>query len=232
MTETMTTHSAPLPSSGQFAPDPDIMMGGKEEIAGVTYYRGPQGELLPAQIVKAADVLQDEVVRRIVGHALPLHQQIARFKEHSMDDIQAVQDILSQEYGVKLGGPKGNLSLTTIDGCLKVQVRIQNRLTFGPELHAAKALVDAFIQDKAEGVDPVLKTLVLDAFRADQSGQLNKGELFRLLRHDIEDPRWREAMRALRDSIRVDGSKEHILFFRRADPTQRWEAVTIDVADA
>lgn len=234
MTETLIAEP-PVPANpptGQFEPDPAIMEGGREVIGGVTYYRGPKGELMPAQIVKAADLLVDETVRRMIGFAVPLNRQIARFKAHSLDDVASVQALLAQEYGAKVGGAKGNLTLTSLDGCLKVQVQIQDRLTFGPELHAAKALVDAFIEDKAEGADPVLKALVMAAFRADQSGQLNRAELFRLLRHDIDDDRWKAAMRALKDSIRVDGSKEHIRFFRRADPSQRWEPITIDVADA
>ena len=39
-------------------------------------------------------------------------------------------------------------------------------------------------------------------------------------------------MRAIKDSIRVEGSKEHVRFYQRPTARAKWEAVTIDVADA
>ena len=51
-----------------------------------------------------------------------------------------------------------------------------------------------------------------------------------LLRLDIDDPRWKQAMEAIRDAMRVTGSKEYVRFYRRASIAARWEPVTIDLA--
>ena len=57
-------------------------------------------------------------------------------------------------------------------------------------------------------------------------------ELFRLLRYEIADARWQSAMQAIKDSVRVEGTKEYVRFYRRDHPKAGWDTVTIDVASA
>ena len=53
-----------------------------------------------------------------------------------------------------------------------------------------------------------------------------------LLRLEIEDARWQQAMRAIRDAIRVIGSKTYMRFSMRAAFDAPWQTVTIDLAKA
>ncbi len=61
---------------------------------------------------------------------------------------------------------------------------------------------------------------------------MNRAELFGLLRLEIADERWQRAMKAIRDSIRVEGTKEYVRFYERSDARQAWKAITIDLAVA
>jgi hypothetical protein len=201
-------------------------------VDGHAYMRNHKGALVPIESIRPADKLMDETVRKIIGYAKPLADQIARFKRHTLEDVAAFQDILSQEYGTTRGGVKGNVTLVSFDGLLKVQVQVADRVTFGPELQEAKKLVDACLNEWATDANAALRTIVQSAFSVDQQGKVSPTELFSLLRHDIQDERWQVAMRAIRDSIRVEGSKEYVRFYRRARPTDPWEAVSIDVAAA
>lgn len=209
---------------------------GREMVNGKPYLRDPKGALMPLSQVKPADLLTDEQVRKIMGHADELNAQIARFKRHTLDDVAALMTLLFQEYGVQLGGTKGNVTLSSYDATLQVRLQVQDRLTFGPELHAAKELTDQYLTELAQSVAgervDELTAVVQHAFRTDKEGLVNRSELFRLLRLEIDNPVWQEAMRAIKDSIRIEGSKEHIRFYRRPDPRSKWVAVTIDVADA
>lgn len=218
------TIAAPI----EAAPQPT----GRVELGGKTYWTDAKGALIPAELVKPTDQLIDEQVRKIMGYADTLSAQIARFKQHTLDDVAELLAVLFQEHGAKLGGEKGNVTLTSFDGTLQVRLQVQERLTFGPELQAAKALVDEYLTELTEDSGPELRGIVHHAFRTDQAGLVNRAELFRLLRYDIEDGRWQSAMRAIKDSIRVEGTKEHVRFYRRDDARSKWVAVTIDVADA
>jgi hypothetical protein len=196
------------------------------------YRRDTRGALVPETAIKPMDLLIDEQVRGILAHARELSAQIARFKVHTYDDIGSLQALIAQNYGGKLGGAKGNVSLTSFDGLLKVQVQVQDQIEFGPELQAAKALVDECLREWAADSRDEIRALVTRAFQVDAAGRINRAEIFMLLRVEIDDPRWCRGMDAVRDSIRVIGSKSYVRFFERDKPDGNWRVITIDLANA
>jgi hypothetical protein len=205
---------------------------GVVEIDGRKMMRDAKGRYVPVDLVKPVDRLQDELVRRMIAFAEDLSDQIARFKGHCFDDLGGFQALIDQEYGAKAGGTKGNVTITSFDGTMKVQFQVSDLLDFGPELQAAKRLVDECLAEWAAGSRDEVRLLVTRAFQVDKEGRINRAEIFMLLRAEIEDERWKRAMAAIHDSIRVIGSKTYIRFYQRPSPDARWEAVTIDLAAA
>lgn len=191
-----------------------------------------KGRQVPLDTVKPAHLLEDGAVRKIMAFAVDLNAQLARFKEHTLGDVTALLELLAQEYGVARGGTKGNVTLTTYDGTQKVVLAIADQVTFGPELQSAKTLVDECLNEWSADSRPELQAIVQRAFNTDKEGLVNRAELFSLLRLEIADPRWERAMQAIRDSIRVIGSKEYVRFYERKSPLLAWTAVTIDLASA
>lgn len=191
-----------------------------------------KGRYVPLDLVKPTDLLTDEAVRKIMAFAADLNAQLTRFKGHTLADVAALLGVFDQEHGVTRGGTKGNVTLITYDGTMKVQLAIADQITFGPELQSAKSLVDECLNEWAADTRPELQAIVQRAFNTDKEGLVNRGELFSLLRLDIADPRWQRAMKAIRESIRVEGTKEYVRFYRRDNPKAAWSAVTIDLAVA
>ncbi|WP_336800631.1 DUF3164 family protein [Kaistia sp. MMO-174] len=207
-------------------PAPTIDVGGKP------FMYDAKGNLVPLSAVKPMDLLQDEMVRKVIGYARELSAQIARFKGHTFDDVGSLQALIAQDYGATLGGKKGNVSLTSFDGTQRVTVQVADLLEFGPELQAAKSLVDACLAEWSEGSRDEIRAIVTRAFNVDKEGQINRAELFMLLRVSIEDERWQNAMQAIRDSIRIIGSKTYVRFHERDSADGAWRAITIDLAAA
>ncbi|WP_336801534.1 DUF3164 family protein [Kaistia sp. MMO-174] len=205
---------------------------GVTDVGGKPYMTDAKGNLVPLAMVKPMDKLADETVRKMMTFARELSEQIARFKGHCFDDVGSLQALIAQEYGATLGGPKGNVTLTSFDGTLKVTVQVADQIEFGPELQAAKRLVDACLGEWSEGSRDELRAIVTRAFNVDKEGQINRSELFMLLRVAIEDERWQAAMQAIRDSIRIIGSKTYIRFHERAGAEGGWRPITIDLAAA
>lgn len=221
-----TTHIAAAPSTTSKIPEVARHVDGK------FYMVNARDALIPLETVKATDLLMDEAVRKIMGFADDLNAQITRFKEHTLNDVSELLALFDQEHGVSLGGTKGNVTLTSFDGTLKVQLAIADQITFGPELQSAKKLVDECLVEWSADSRPELRAIVQRAFNTDKEGLVNRAELFSLLRLEIADARWERAMKAIRDSIRVDGTKEYVRFYRRHNARAKWLAVTIDVASA
>jgi hypothetical protein len=189
------------------------------------------GSYIPLENVKATDKMEDQLVRGIFGYAIDLNAQISRFRNHCEDDIAAHQTLVSEQYGATgKGGRKGNMSFTSFDGCLQVQIAVADKISFGTELASAKELFDACLMEWGAEAHPAIRQLLQDAFNTEKTGQVSRDLIFRLLRTEVDDPRWKEAQRALKDSIRPEGTKEYIRFRRRARPTDKWENVTIDIA--
>lgn len=202
------------------------------DVGGKPYLRDAKGNLVPSETVKATDLLMDETVRKVMGFARELSDQIARFKGHTFEDVGALQALFRQEYDAPLGGQKGNITLTTFDGCQKVQVQVADLIEFGPELQAAKALIDECLVDWSADSGAELRALVNRVFNVEKEGQIDRAALFMLMRVEIADDRWQRAMKAIRESIRVIGSKSYVRFYERDAADEPWRSVSIDLARA
>lgn len=211
---------------------PAFIPDGKTEVNGNVYMGDGKGGLQPVETIKPQHVLQDEMVRKILGFTIAASGQVARLKEHTFEDIGDFEALLAQEYETTIGGSKGNKTLMTVDGLYKVVVAVQDHIDFGPELQIAKQLVDECLNEWSEDAGPELRSIVTDAFKTDKAGQINRAQIFMLLRREITDERWQRAMQAIRDAMRVVGSKTYVRSYQRASYDAPWQAVTVDLAKA
>lgn len=209
---------------------PADIPSGITELAGKPYMFDPLGNAVPLENVGAADKLIDEQVRKVLGFHIAAAEQIARLKKHTFDDISELEALLAQEHETTIGGKKGNMTLTSFDGLYKVQVQVADRLAFGPELQIAKTLIDECLTEWSADARPELRAIVTRAFNTDKEGQINRSELFMLLRLEIDDTRWKNAMKAIRAAMRVIGSKVYVRCYQRPSADAQWQAVTTDMA--
>jgi hypothetical protein len=210
----------------------DTSTNGTIELAGNLYMKDARGALIPLENVKPAEKLEDETVRKIIGFARDLSAQTSRFKGHTFADLNALQSLFEQEYGGKAGGKKGNVTFQSYDGLLQVRVQIADQISFGPALQEAKKLIDECLIEWGAESRAEIRALVNRVFAVEKEGQINRAELFGLLRLDIADERWGRAMDAIRDSIRVTGTKAYVRFYERRTVEDRFEPITIDLAAA
>ena len=103
-------------------------------------------------------------------------------------------------------------------------------MDFGAELQVGKALLDECLNEWSAEGRPEIQAIVTSAFDTDKEGKINRTAIFKLLRHDIPDERWQRAMDAIRDAMRITGSKEYISFHYRASIKDEFTRVTIDLA--
>lgn len=209
---------------------PASIPNGRVTVGDAEYMADAKGALVPITLIKPQHLLQDELVRKVIGYAVALSEQVGRFKAHTFADISAFEALLDQEYGSSIGGAKGNKTLMTHDGLMKIQVQVADYIDFGPELQTAKGLIDQCLNEWAAGARDELRAIVTRAFNTDKPGQINRSEVFMLLRLDIADPRWQRAMDAIRDAMRVVGSKTYVRCYRRDNQDAPWQPVSIDLA--
>mgnify|MGYP002386508764 CR=1 FL=1 len=205
---------------------------GRREVDGEEYWYGADGSLIPADLVKPVDRLQDELVRNIIGKALPIRAMIAAFRQACFDEADDFVALLEQNYNSKRGGSKGNLTFTSYDALLKFEVSVGENISYGPELQVAKTIVDECLREWSQNSGPEIRAIVNRAFDVDQQNRVNHGALLNLMRLNIEDERWQKAMQAIRDSMRVLGSKRYVRMYHRPNAKARWTAISLDLASS
>lgn len=188
-----------------------------------------KGRLVPRRLVKDVDLARDSLVRELIGKARELSRLLAAFKGTAAADLQAFVDLSAEQYGVTFGGGKGNLTLLSYDGSLKVTRQIADHLIFDERLQAAKGLIDECIRAWSAGSSDEIRALIEHAFQVDKTGKVSTERVLGLRRLAIDDPTWQRAMTAISDSVQVASSKSYLRFYERIDADQ-WRAISLDLA--
>jgi hypothetical protein len=193
------------------------------------YWQDANGALIPTAKIKEIDKDRHTTVVQLAEAAKNVSASLLGFKLQAMQTIQEFITRSLEQYEVKTGGDKGNVTLVSFDGRYKITRQVQDSIVFDERLQAAKALSDECIHIWAKGSNSNIKVLVNDAFQVDKAGAVNTSRGRGLRRLSIDDPTWTRAMAAISDSMRVSSSKAYVRFYER-DEAGEYQAINLDVA--
>jgi len=194
------------------------------------FWQDAQGRMVPASLIKPIDIERDRLVRHLVDRASKLNSELVDFKAVAFGDIEAFIELSAEQYDIKLGGKKGNVTLFSFDGQFKIQRSVQESIAFDERLQAARALIDECLRDWTQGARPEVATLANDAFRTDSQGEIRTARVLALRRLDIKDERWQRAMKAIGEACQVVGSKSYIRVYERIGDSDQYRAISLDIA--
>lgn len=146
------------------------------------YMKDRKGRLVPVAQVSDYDLAMDSFVREQVAAAKVKSADLSDFKQRAFDECYAWLDLVAEKYGRTRGRVKGNVTFSSFDGSEQITIRVQETLTFGPELQIAKDLIDECVTEWSEGANANLRAIIGDAFQVDKEGQLNTGRILSLRR--------------------------------------------------
>ena len=194
------------------------------------YMEDAQGRQVPVSMIKKFDLKRNDLVYSIMQRAFAERERLADFKQRVWEEIQSFVDESAKDSGAKkLGGKKGNITLTSFDGRYKLIVAVNDGILFNEKLQIAKQLIDECIGKWSKNARPELKVLVDDAFNVGKNGLVSTGKVLGLRRLNITDATWRRAMDAITESIQVVSSKTYMRFYERQDD-ESYKQIPLDVA--
>lgn len=198
------------------------------------FMKNDRGHYVPVAQIPPAELLEDQLVKKVFAYGYELAGQIARFKGHTFDDCATFLDLLAEQHGITKRGlkGKGNVTFKSFEGLLRVQIQVQDQIYFGPGLQVAKTAIDECLRSWSADARTELQAVITETFKTDKEGQVSRAGVFSLLRMQIEDSKWQDAMRVLRESIRTQGSKTYIRIQYRRDSDGGWNTLSIDLASA
>lgn len=194
------------------------------------YMQDAKGNLVPETNVKPIDRARHDLVLELVERARAQAASLKSFKAQAFADIDAFVALSAEQYGVSLGGKKGNLKLMSFDGRYKIERQVSENLVFDERLAVGKELIDKCITKWAEGVNNHIRVLVEHAFRTNKQGQVSTGAILGLRQLNIDDPDWRLAMEAIADSIQSSHTSIYVRFYERVGQTEHYQPIALDVA--
>ena len=202
------------------------------------YKKNALGHLVPIASIREQDLLRDEVARRVAAKWMELHEKMKALKAETFADVNDIIRISGDKYGVGLGGEKGGVTIATYDGSIKLVRSVADVITFTEEIESAKALIErcldrwsetAVTADSAAGIQN-LRAIAGRAFAKNRNGNLKKNDVLDFLRTDIDDPDWKQAQQAIRDSIHVSGTSTYIRLYVRKGEAGPHVGIPLDIA--
>lgn len=194
------------------------------------YMENAKGSLIPVSKVKPVDKLRDEQVKLMMQHAKALRQDMQRKKRLLFGAFTDFVALSAQEYGVAIGGKKGNTTLLSYDGTYKIQLAISENIVFDERLQVAKQLIDECLTDWTQDSNDNIKALINQAFQVDKQGNISTGRVLALRSLDINDAKWDRAMDAISDAIQVTDTKEYMRFYER-DSQGAYHQISLDFSN-
>ena len=193
------------------------------------FWLDASGSLVPEAKIKDIDKARNKVVLTMVDQAKQMSETLRQFKLAALTTIDGFVELSAAEYQIKLGGKKGNVSLTSFDGTSKVVLAMQETIVFDERLQVAKALIDQCIHAWAKGANKNIQALVNGAFQVDKEGKVSTGRVLNLRTLKIDDEQWRKAMEAIADSMKAVASKSYVRFYER-NAAGAFVAIPLDVS--
>jgi hypothetical protein len=196
------------------------------------YWEDPKGGLTPVSRVADVDKARDKMVKGLIKKAKAHSGVLTEFKLEAMGDIAQFMQACADEYGVKLRGAagKGNVTLMSYDGRLKVVRAVADTIMFDERLQIAKSQIDDCIHVWSKGANLNLQAIVNQAFDADKEGKVNVGRVLALRSLKIDDEKWTTAMSMIADAMKVVSSKSYLRFYERDDATGEYLPISLDIA--
>lgn len=194
------------------------------------YRADASGRLVPESMIKPIDRTRDELVRELADAAKNISGGLAKFKANVFAEIGAFQSLSAEQYNVKFGGKKGNVTLYSFDGAYKIQVAIADSLVFDERLQAAKHLIDECFREWTVDSRPEIRALIDAAFAVDKEGNINTARVLGLRKMEIKDQKWLMAMKAIAEAVTVVGSTQYVRVYERVGDTERYAPIVLDLA--
>ncbi len=194
------------------------------------YWKDANGNLIPVAKIKDIDKGRNLVVYALAEKAIAMRNLLLDFKVDVMAAVAGFIQTSADEYGTKVGGTKGNVTLISFDGKYKIVRQVQETLAFDERLQVAKTLIDECVHAWAKGANKNIQALVNHAFQVDQQGKVSTGRVLGLRQLAIDDVKWKQAMAAIADSMRTTASKSYVRFYERIDSTGEYVAIPLDVS--
>lgn len=155
--------------------------------------------------------LMEKNAIKLFKDATKLNESLHEFKEKVREICEEVHEQYLKDKKIDSKG-KGNFTWFNFDRSIKIEVSINDRITFDDMgIAICKQLFDEYLDDALKNTrNKMIEKMLKDAFTTSR-GRLDTKKLTNLIRYEEEEthPKFRKAMSLLKSSIRKPSSKTY-----------------------
>jgi hypothetical protein len=182
----------------------------------VKMWKDGDGREIPAEYVPALDKKKDRIAKKYAKQAQKLNQQLYDLKTSLLDECDQLYMEVLEHHDLMPSDRKGNHAIFSFDRKIKLVINVQDRISFTDEINIVQEKLRNYITSKTQGIDEAIISLVNYAFETSK-GQLDAKRVLSLMRHNIKDKEWVDAMSLLRECIVREHSKRYARVFVRQE---------------
>lgn len=188
------------------------------------------GKLIPARNVPRHLKRRDATVERIILRVKKLRDKMLTEKVKITNEVRKYINFLNAQADIckKEKHTEGNVSLSDYANCKRVDLKLNNFITFDENLTVAKQLIDGCLRRWTKKSNFNLRSIIEEAFNVDKKGRINTYMILRLTRIEINDKDWRKAKELILQSMQVSDTKQYLSFSVRANKDSKWEFINLN----
>lgn len=173
----------------------------------------------------AYEALKEDTVNELVGIADKLNAELSEFKKKAFDSMGTIYEMLL-EYSKRRDADKGNFTLTSLNGELKIEFAKQEQGKFDERAGQAEKHIIDFVERQFKE-DLGTKDLITSLLER-KKGSLDIKLVQKLykLEDRYSDASWKEGLKLLKESWQPGESKSYIRFYRK-DSNGTWQDVVL-----
>lgn len=183
-------------------------------------WKDEKGMDIPYSRVTKTERYKETAAGRIAKQALALNADLAAFKKACAETCEAAyqKDLANGKAPVK-----GGYTLYNFDRSVKVERSMNEQIQFDENLiGAAKEKFDTFLQEGTNGVDDIIRQLIMEAFSSTRKGKLDSKKVMNLLSYkerisEKKYPTFHEALSLIEQSIRRPDSRTYYRIWIKGD---------------
>jgi hypothetical protein len=191
------------------------------------YVMDAKGDLRKEENLSDLERAEDKLVKSLFPRAKALYQDIGRFKHDAMHMIEDTISTCIKEYNIKrFEKIKGNVSFTTVDGKLKVERAINDKIEANSGVEAARQIFEQYasVLETQSGEDA--KEFIRSYFKLNKD-QYVTSNLIDLCNKNVSHPLYKQARAALQEALFVSSSKAYVRFYVRNENDDSWEPMPL-----
>lgn len=176
------------------------------------------GREVPVCYLNISEKLKERHANTLLTKAQALNKRLVDYKADFKRLCDEVYEAAMADFKANPDS-KGNYTWFNFDRSVKVEVNINERITFDDlTITACKNKLDEFLDNNVESKHDFVKQLVTDAF-ATTRGKLDAKKVMSLLRYEdkIKDTIFQESLSLLKESIRRPDSRTYYRISERQE---------------